>query len=324
MAGHWSRSDDAGTEALGVAVERELGSSGSDGSGPERPDREARGFGLGLRTEYRPAALVVGIVVFLIAWEAIAQVIAHTATHPERVFPTLEYIVKVATPQLSNYWDGGFGIAAPEQGGSSTYGIALLAVLSNGVATLLRVALGLGLAIAGGVGLGLAVGWSQSLRLVILGPANFLRMMPLLAMVPLFTLWFGATLKGVVFFIGFAVGTVLLVATINAIENVPIRYQEYAATLGASRFRIYRSVVAPAILPELRSGMFVALGFAWSVALAAEFLGVQTGLGRMMELALRFSQVGRMVVIAVIFILLAIASFRLLDRIANRLTRWAE
>jgi len=145
----------------------------------------------------------------------------------------------------------------------------------------------------------------------------------LLAMVPLFTLWFGPTLKGVVLFIGFAVGLILLVSTINAIENVPVRYQEYAATLGASRLQVYRSVIAPAILPELRSGLFVALGFAWTVSLASEFLGVQTGLGRMMELALRFSQVGRMVVIALIFVLLAIASFRLFERLANRLTRWA-
>lgn len=298
--------------------------SGSVNLTSVRADREASPFGLGLRTVYRPIVLVVGIVVFLIAWEAIAQIVDRTAAHPDRVFPSLEYVITDAAPELSNYWSGNLGIASPEEGGSVNYGVALLAVVWNGAITLYRVALGLALAIIGGVGLGLLVGWSPRLRLVILGPANFLRMMPLLAMVPLFTLWFGATLKGVVFFIGFAVGTVVLVATINAIENVPIRYQEYASTLGASRLRVYRSIVAPAIIPELRSGMFVALGLAWSVALAAEFLGVQSGLGRMMELALRFSQVGRMVLIAAIFVLLAIASFRILDYVANRVTRWAE
>lgn len=280
------------------------------------------GFGARLRTRSSPRSVVVGAIAMLVAWELVAQIVRQSARQPDQVFPSLTYVFGSATRALSNYWQGGLGVAPTSRGGSETYLAAGLALLDNGASSLLRVVLGFALALVAGVGLGLLVGWSRRLRLLTIGVADVLRLLPLLAMVPLFSLWFGATTLQAVLFIGFAVGVILLVATINAIENVPRHYREYAETLGASRLQVYRTVIAPAIVPELKGPLLVAGGFAWSVALASELLGIQSGLGWMMAQSLRFNETGRMVVIALVFVILAIVSVKLIERIAGRLTRW--
>lgn len=267
-------------------------------------------------------SVLVGVIVAAVVWEALAQVIARTAANPEQVVPSLMHVFGPATRELSNYWQGGLGVTPPERGGEETYLAAVLALIDNGATSVLRVGLGFGLAVLVGVGMGLAVGWSRRLRLVTIGIGDLLRLLPLLAMVPLFALWFGATTQQAVIFIAFAAGVILLVATINAIENVPAHFAEYAATLGASRRQIYRTVIAPAILPELKGTLLVCAAFAWSISLASELLGIQSGLGWMMAQALRFNQTGRMVVIALAFVALAILTIKLVERLAQRATRW--
>lgn len=279
-------------------------------------------FGERERTRMSGRSLGVGTLLIVAAWELMAQVVARTAENPDRVFPSLTHVFGPSTRALSHYWQGGLGVAAPAQGGDETYLTAALALLDNGASSLLRVLLGFAVAVAVGIGLGLLVGWSRRLRLLTLGIADLLRLLPLLAMVPLFSLWFGATTLQAVLFIGFAVGVILLVATINAIENVPSYFREYAATLGASQLQVYRTVVAPAILPELKGTLLVSAAFAWSISLASELLGIQSGLGWMMAQALRFNQTGRMVVIALAFVLLAIVSFKAVEWLARRATAW--
>jgi sulfonate transport system permease protein len=111
-------------------------------------------------------------------------------------------------------------------------------------------------------------------------------------------------------------------ATINAVANVPDRYVEYARTLGASRFRTYRSVVLPAIVPELSTTILLTLGLAWSAVIGAEYIGVDTGLGRILIYAEYFSHTGRMALVAVLLIVYAGLSFLVFRRICARILRW--
>jgi sulfonate transport system permease protein len=86
---------------------------------------------------------------------------------------------------------------------------------------------------------------------------------------------------------------------------------------------IYRTIIMPAIMPELRGGVRIALTFSWSLALGAELIGVQSGLGRMMVQAARFSQVDRMILICLAFVVLAAVTVIAFDRLADRIMRWA-
>ena len=70
--------------------------------------------------------------------------------------------------------------------------------------------------------------------------------------------------------LGCATGTTLLAlviffaGTVNAVRNVPQIYIDNARTLGATRLRLYRTVILPAIFPELRATILLSLGTAWA------------------------------------------------------------
>jgi ABC-type nitrate/sulfonate/bicarbonate transport system permease component len=147
-------------------------------------------------------------------------------------------------------------------------------------------------------------------------------MVPLLAAIPLFEFWFGATTTGTTVFIGFGVWVLLVVATINAVGNVPNIYAESARTLGASRLQTYRRVIVPRALPELRTALLLSAGLSWSLAIGSEYLGLRSGLGTIMATAETTANTGRMIIIAVLVIIYALLTFALLEWLFSRAMRW--
>lgn len=281
------------------------------------------GFGRSLRTVHNTRRLLVAALLILVAWEGAALIVRGQALRPAHVLPTPVETFR-GFDGLSNYWKGGLGIKATQDGGKETIEGAFLALGDNALITASRLLGGMALALLVGVGLGLLIGYVRSFRRFAFGPLNFLGVLPLLATVPLFAFWFGPTTRAAVLFILFGAGITILRSTLGAVDNVPIVYVQAARTMGASSRQVYRTVIVPAILPELRGGVQIALTFSWSLALGAELIGLQSGLGRMMVLAMRFSQVDRMIMIGAVFVVLAASSVILFNRLADRLIAWAD
>jgi sulfonate transport system permease protein len=223
---------------------------------------------------------------------------------------------------LADYWPGGFGIEAVAQGGERTYAGAALAILSHSWDTSVRLYAGLVLGGLVGALAGLAVSWSKWSRRMVALPGQFLRTFPLMALIPLFQLWFGLTFHGMVLFVAFGVGVIFFTGTVNAVDNIPDIYVDYARTLGASRFQIYRTVIIPAMFPELRSSILLGLGMAWTAVVAAEFLGAQTGLGQIIVYSQYFGYVDRMFLVALVLLIYAAITYALFERASRRLTEW--
>lgn len=278
---------------------------------------------LNLRTSASPLSIVLGMVVLLVGWEAVAMIVSAASPQGDRVMPSLITVVTQGFPGLSDYWGGGLGVDATSTGAPQSVQGALLALGANAAVTLLRVVLGLIGAVILGLGLGLLASAVRPVRLAVGGIAEMLRMLPALAMAPLFTLWFGATDLSAVVFVIFSVAFVILVGTITAIGNLPPQVTEYARTMGVRGTQLWVRVVLPAILPELRGTIVFGGLVAWTSVLAGEMYGLLSGLGWMLNETLRFSLVDRMVVVAALFSLLALATMKLLGAAMNRFTRWA-
>jgi ABC-type nitrate/sulfonate/bicarbonate transport system permease component len=102
-----------------------------------------------------------------------------------------------------------------------------------------------------GLGLGLVMAYSRSV-LDTIGPImDFLRPVPVFALIPLFLLWFGIGLWSQVLLVALGVSAILGVETYEAIRNIPQRYVRAAANLGASRRMIFLHRVVPFITPHL-------------------------------------------------------------------------
>jgi ABC-type nitrate/sulfonate/bicarbonate transport system permease component len=254
----------------------------------------------------------VSVVVVFGLWWLAALVVQATIPRGDIFLPTPSQVI-AAIPRLSVF-------AGP--GTELTYGNALWVIVTNTASSAVKLLGGLLIGSLLGVGLGLACGWNRPLRQVLEGPFLLIRVIPLFALMPLFLSWFGGSLAGAVTFVAFAVFSMLFVNTIEAINNVDPLVQVYARTLGASPFGVYRSVVVPAIVPELIGGARVVLGLSWAILLAAEFLAAQSGIGRIMILAQQYFDTSRMILIVLLIMLYTFALDRLVVALGARATRW--
>ncbi len=118
-------------------------------------------------------------------------------------------------------------------------------------------------------------------------------------------------------------GVLFVAGTINAVRNVSAIYIDNARTLGASKPEIYRSVILPAIFPELRATIMLSLGIAWATVIGAEYLGAQSGLGYILLYAQTYGFVDRMFLVALLFVLYASITYAIFEKASLRLLRWA-
>lgn len=274
------------------------------------------------RAAIQRAAGVAVLLALAGLWQLASILFPYESAPGEPMVPGWQIIVTHTFLDLADYWPGGFGVNAVAQGGARTYVGAALAVLSNSWDTSLRLYAGLALGAAVGLSAGLAVSWSKWSRRLVALPARILRTFPMMALIPMFQLWFGATFLGMTLFVAFAVGVIFFTGTVNAVGNVADIYVDCARTQGASRFQIYRSVILPAMFPELRSSVLLSLGMAWTAVIAAEFLGAQTGLGQIIVFSQYFGYVDRMFVVALFLLLYAAITYALFERWSRRLTEW--
>jgi len=147
------------------------------------------------------------------------------------------------------------------------------------VASLFRVTWGFVLAVLVGVPFGLLLGWYgrafDAFNPVIQG----FRPISPIAWIPVAILWFGVSDAAPVFLIFLASVFPITVSSIAAVQNMQPVYLRAAQNFGLSRGELFRQVILRASLPQIITGIRIALGVAWLVVVAAEMIAVNSGLG---------------------------------------------
>lgn len=147
------------------------------------------------------------------------------------------------------------------------------------VASLFRVSWGFFLAVLVGVPLGLALGWFR-LAYEALNPIiQILRPISPIAWIPVAILWFGIDDTAPVFLIFLASVFPITVSAMAAVQNMQLVYLRAARNFGVQGSRLFTRVILPAALPQIITGIRIALGIAWLVVVAAEMIAVNSGLG---------------------------------------------
>ena len=149
-----------------------------------------------------------------------------------------------------------------------------------------------------------------------------LRPVPPIALVPFFILWFGIGDFGKLLLAGLGCFMVMVITTIEAVRNVPRIYLQAALSLGAENAYSYRTVIVPAIIPELIAALRVSLALAFALMIAAELMGAQTGLGYMIMVARRSLNTPTILLGIIIIGLEAWLSDRLLGYFTRSITKW--
>lgn len=183
---------------------------------------------------------------------------------------------------------------------------------------------GFALGTGAGVLLGLAMAYSWVVRFAAESITDFLRPVPIFALIPLFILWFGIGMMPQIALIAFGCFVIVVVNTSEAIRNVKPLYMQAAYTLGAKRRYAYRTVIVPAIIPEVIGAVRVAAAASFGLDVAAEFLGAQQGLGHLMINNQLYLRTEGILIPIIVFSLLALMLDTVLRRSGDYLTRWSE
>jgi len=147
------------------------------------------------------------------------------------------------------------------------------------VASLFRVTWGFTLAVLVGVPAGLILGWYTRAFQAFNPILQILRPISPIAWIPVAILWFGVSDAAPIFLIFLASVFPITVSAIAAVQNMQPVYLRAAQNFGLNRGELFRRVIFRASLPQIITGIRIALGIAWLVVVAAEMIAVNSGLG---------------------------------------------
>lgn len=198
-----------------------------------------------------------------------------------------------------------------------------LRLLEDAVATLTRVLFSWIGGSALGVFVGLLMARSRFLMFALNPLIEAVRPIPPVALIPFVILWFGIGDSGKLFLGALGCFMVMVVNTTVAVTNVPPVVIQAAKSLGAKDSVIYRKVVLPSILPEILSGFRIGSALAFAVVVAAEFLGADAGIGRLIMAASRTLNTPVVLLGTIVIALMAVLLDQLILRVSAHLTRWA-
>ena len=154
----------------------------------------------------------------------------------------------------------------------------------------LRVFLGLSLGIICGVPLGLFMGLSRFASGYFDPMIELYRPVPPLAWAPLIITIFGIDNSGKIFLLFIVSFAIMVISARAGASGTQLSKIHAAHSLGASNWQILREVIFPNSLPEILTGIRVAIGVCWGTLVAAEFLAGTTGIGFVENVARKYSQ----------------------------------
>jgi ABC-type nitrate/sulfonate/bicarbonate transport system permease component len=147
------------------------------------------------------------------------------------------------------------------------------------IVTLSAVAEGLAIALVAGTLIGLAMGRSPVAEKSVRHYVNFFYAMPMIVILPLFSLWFGYSGATRIATIIFAAIFSIIVNVADGARSVPREYLEVARSFRSTRLRMMADIVLPSSMPYLLAGLRLAGGRALIGAVVSEFFLSVGGLG---------------------------------------------
>jgi taurine transport system permease protein len=222
-----------------------------------------RGFGIGDRATL-PISVATGLVI-IVAWMGASQ----ARLVPHLFLPTPGEVVNAA---ISFYQDG----------------YANASMWEHISASLARILTAAAIAIALGTPIGLLMGLSRWTKGVFDTPIEFYWPLPPLAYLPLMIIWLGIGEVSKITLLAMAMFAPIALSAQAGVRSVSVERVHAALSLGATRFQLLREIVLPSALPEILTGIRIALGVGWGTLVAAELIAATRGIGHFIMSASQF------------------------------------
>jgi NitT/TauT family transport system permease protein len=194
-------------------------------------------------------------------------------------------------------------------------------LLGDSAASLYRVTWGFFLATVTAIPLGLVVGWSTRSFWAMNPVIQGLRPISPIAWIPMAILWFGIGDGAGIYLIFLSSFFPICVGTMAGVRNISLVHQRSAANFGIHGIELIKRVVLPGAMPQIITSLRIALGVAWLVIVAAEMVGMDSGLGYLINDARNMGS--RYDLVAAVMIVIGVIGI-VLDLLIRRLERFDE
>jgi NitT/TauT family transport system permease protein len=177
-------------------------------------------------------------------------------------------------------------------------------------------------AVALGVPLGIFMGWSSTFNAYASALIGIVRPIPPLAWVPLAILLLPGAEVAVIYVTFLVAFFATTLNTLVGVRSIDPDYFRAARCLGASRLDLLRDIIIPGALPQIFTGLQIAMGAAWFSLAAGEMIAAQFGLGFLIMDAYNLIQYPTIVIAMATLGILGYVSSAMIRFIGERLMRW--
>ena len=204
------------------------------------------------------------------------------------------------------------------------YGISIFtgAYYKHIIASTLRALAAFLLAVSLGVPLGILMGWSTKFNAYASALIGILRPIPPLAWVPLAILLLPAAEAAVVYVTFLVAFFATALNTLVGVKAIDPDYLRAARCLGATRRDLLRDIIIPGALPQIFTGLQIAMGAAWFSLAAGEMIAAQYGLGFLIMDAYNLIQYRTIVIAMATLGIMGYLSSAGIRTVGDRLMRW--
>nr|WP_254450612.1 ABC transporter permease [Cohnella herbarum] len=175
-----------------------------------------------------------------------------------------------------------------------------------------------------GLMLGVLVGLFRNTERTLDPTVQMIRMVPHLAIAPLFILWFGIGETAKILLIAKGAFFPLYINAFIGIRDVDNKLFDVTRVLGFSKWKQTIRLVLPAALPNILLGVRISLGVSWLGLVVAELMGSTEGIGYLMSDARQFSKTPVVFVGILIFATFGILSDLLVRSLERKWLSWRE
>lgn len=172
------------------------------------------------------------------------------------------------------------------------------------------------------VPLGIIIGWYRRVSYTFDPWLNFFNALPRIALIPLVVLWvgLGIEMKIVIVFLGGFFS--IIVPTVQGVRTVDRQMLDVARSFRASNLRLFTSLVIPATVPFIVTGVRIAIGRVLIGVILAELYAQTDGIGVMIGKAADALRSDRLLFGVLLFTLAGIIATEAVGTLERYLQRW--
>jgi ABC-type nitrate/sulfonate/bicarbonate transport system permease component len=182
--------------------------------------------------------------------------------------------------------------------------------------------LGLAAALLTGIPLGLLIGLFRRLNYLIDPWLSAIYATPTIALVPLIIIVFGIGLASKVVVVWLEAIFMIVISTMAGVHAAEARHLEIARSFGASRWLTFRTVILPASVPFVLTGVRLGSTRAIVGVVVAEFLASNAGIGFYINFSGTTFRTDRVMLGVILLGLIGVVLGESIRRIEHRFDKW--